>query len=75
MFAVLLAALASAVFSARIRVDANLESLLPTGSETVRALKETQKRFGSADLFTISIVGSDPAVIARIQDTLRSRMA
>jgi predicted RND superfamily exporter protein len=74
VFAVLLAALASAVFSARIRVDANLESLLPTGSETVRALKETQKRFGSADLFTISIVGSDPAVIARIQDTLRSRM-
>ena len=74
MLLVLLAAAASAVISTRIRVDGNLESLLPTGSKTILALKETQKRFGSADLFTISIVGSDPAAIARIQDTLRSRM-
>ena len=71
---VVLAAVASAVVSARIRVDGNLESLLPSGSETVHALKETQDRFGSADLFTVSIVGPDPAAIARIQDTLRSRM-
>jgi len=72
--AVLLAALASAVYSTRIRVDGDLESLLPEGSQTVHALKETQRRFGSADLFTVSIVGSDPAAIARIQDSLRDRM-
>jgi predicted RND superfamily exporter protein len=74
VLAILLVAAASAVYSTRIQVDGNLESLLPTGSTTIHALKETQKRFGSADLFTISIVGSDPAAIARIQDTLRSRM-
>ncbi len=70
----LLIALVAVAVSSRIRVDGDLDALLPSGSKTIRALEETRKRFGSADLFTISIVASDPTVVAKVQDQLRTRM-
>lgn len=69
-----LVAIAAIAVSARIRVDGNLDALLPNGTRTVRALEKTRERFGSADLFTVSIVASDPAVVARLQDQVRGRM-
>src|ERR1035437_1491923 len=70
----LLIALVAVAVSSRIRVDGDLAALLPSGPNTIRALEETRKRFGSADLFTISIVASDPTVVAKVQDQLRTRM-
>jgi predicted RND superfamily exporter protein len=70
----LLAAGAAWVATQRIRVDADLESLLPQSSPTIRALKETKARYGSTDLFTVSIVDSDPGRIAAVQDRIVRKM-
>jgi uncharacterized protein len=60
--------------SKHLRIDPDLESLLPQSSRTILAMHETKKRFGSTDLFTISMVAEDPAEIARIQDRIRKQM-
>ncbi len=60
--------------SLKIRLDPDLESLLPRKTETFRALRETNKRFGSADLFTIAIVMDDADSVARIQDEIDSTL-
>ena len=60
--------------SRQLRIDPDLESLLPQQSRTIQAMHETKRRFGSTDLFTISMVARDPAEIARIQDRIRKQM-
>lgn len=52
------------------KVDPRLEALLPKDSPTLASLRETQKRFGSTDLFTLAIEAKDPVEIAKIQDQL-----
>ncbi|MFC1585309.1 RND family transporter [Fibrobacterota bacterium] len=69
----------SAVFPIRnLRIDADLDDLLPPDSKTVQAMRKVQNRFGSADLFTIAIQMADQsgnaAEIASIQDELARRM-
>ena len=59
--------------SRQLRIDPDLESLLPQQSRTIQAMHETKRRFGSTDLFTISMVARDPAEIARIQDRIQTR--
>jgi predicted RND superfamily exporter protein len=58
----------------KIHLDANLDSLLPRNTETIRAMKEARARFGSTDLYTIAIVMDNPDTIARIQDELKSTL-
>ena len=70
----LMLAVACVLISLRIRLDPDLESLLPRKTETFRALKETNARFGSADMFTIAIVMKDPEAVARIQDGIDSAL-
>lgn len=52
------------------KVDPKLEALLPKDSPALAAMKETQKRFGSTDMFTLAIQGKTPQQIAEIQDQL-----
>ena len=59
-----------AVYSTRLRIDANLDALLPRDTETIRAMGEAKKRLGSSDLYTIAISIDDPAELARLQDRL-----
>jgi uncharacterized protein len=70
----LLVAVVAGLLATRIRVDADLEGLLPKNSPTIRALRETKARYGSTDLFTVSIVASDPALIASVQDRIVGQM-
>jgi len=70
----LLGVLASLQATRRLRVDAGLESLLPKGSPTFLALEETRRRYGGADLFTISIVAPSPQTVAAVQDSLQAQM-
>ena len=72
-FFVLLAAIAG-LLATRIHVDADLEGLLPQKSPTIMALKETKARYGSTDLYTVSIVASDPALIASVQNRIVTQM-
>ncbi len=76
--AIVLASLLIAGFgiwcSTKIRLDANLDSLLPRNTETIRAMRETKARFGSTDLYTISIVSDNPDTVARIQDELKAEL-
>ncbi len=58
----------------RIHLDANLDSLLPRNTETIRAMKEAKARFGSTDLYTIAIVLDNPDTIAKIQDELKATL-
>jgi len=74
LLAFVILALLAGLLATRIHLDANLESLLPQKSKTILAMKETKQRFGSADLFTISIVMKDPIEIAHIQDGIRKEM-
>jgi hypothetical protein len=72
--AFLLFAVLAGLLATRIHVDADLEGLLPKDSPTIRALRETKARYGSTDLYTVSIVASDPALIASVQDRIVSQM-
>ncbi len=74
LLAFLAFAILAALFATRIHLDSDLESLLPQKSETIQAMKETRKRYGSADLFTVSIVMKDPVEITHIQDGIRHEM-
>ncbi len=58
----------------RIRLDANLQALLPRNTETIRAMNEANKRYGSSDLFTIAIVMRNPDTVAKIQDSIQARL-
>jgi len=60
--------------ASHIRLDANLQSLLPRNTETVRAMKAVDARYGNSDLFTIAIVMKDPETVARIQDSIQARL-
>jgi len=57
-------------YSTRLRVDPNLDALLPRDTETIRAMQEAKARLGSSDLYTIALSMDDPAELARIQDRL-----
>ncbi len=70
----LLAALSGVIAALRIHVDADLESLLPKDSPTIVAMRETKTRYGSTDLYTVSIVMKDPAQIAKIQDRIKTHL-
>ena len=71
---VLFAVLAGGLAAWKIHVDANLESLLPQDSPTILAMREAKARYGSTDLYTISIVMKDPVEIARVQDRVREHL-
>src|SRR5262249_33613817 len=58
------------LYSTRLRIDANLDALLPRDTETIRAMQEAKRRLGSSDLYTIAISMDDPAELARLQDRL-----
>ena len=53
-----------------LRIDANLDALLPKNTPTIIAMGEAKKRLGSSDLYTIAIAIEDPAEVAKIQDRL-----
>jgi predicted RND superfamily exporter protein len=57
-----------------LRLNNNLSTLLPTHTPSVIALKESTQRFGSSDKFLIAIQGSDPVLVAEIQDSLKNRI-
>ncbi len=57
-------------YATHLRIDANLDALLPRNTETIRAMREAKTRLGSSDLYTIAISIQDPAELARIQDRL-----
>ena len=71
---IVLSAIVAVYFGMRIRIDANLESLLPQDSPTILAMRETNHRYGSADLFTIAFAMKDPTAIAKIQDGIGKEM-
>ncbi len=58
------------LYSTRLRIDANLDALLPRNTETILAMGEAKRRLGSSDMYTIAIVLNDPAELARLQDRL-----
>jgi uncharacterized protein len=70
----LVLAIAAGVLGTRIHIDADLESLLPKDSPTIQAMRQTKARYGSTDLFTVSIVMKDPAEIARVQDRVKRHL-
>lgn len=70
----LLAVCAGWIAASRIHLDADLESLLPKDSPTIQAMRETKARYGSTDLFTISIVMERPADVARVQDRVKREL-
>ncbi len=57
-----------------IKLDSQLDKLLPKNTPTIQALNETNKRFGSADLFTISIQHEDPVEIVKIQKEIKAHI-
>ncbi len=57
-------------YASHLKIDANLDALLPRDTETIHAMREAKARMGSSDLYTISIVMDDPAELARLQDRL-----
>jgi len=77
-FPVLVIALCLAMLAwlpvSKLRIDANLEDLLPQDTPTLEAMRETSQRYGSADLFTLAIQMDDPVEIARIQDFLKNEI-
>lgn len=74
VLAFLLLAGLAAWLGTKIRVDADLESLLPQNSPTIQAMRETKARYGSTDLYTVSIVSKDPVLIASVQDRIVREM-
>jgi hypothetical protein len=64
----------SGLLATRIHVDPDLEGLLPRNSPTIRAMRETKARYGSSDLYTVSIVAKDPVLIASVQDRIVKHM-
>src|SRR3954462_7120827 len=54
------------LYATRLRVDANLESLLPRNTRTIRAMNEAKLRLGSSDLYPLAIAIDDPAELARL---------
>ena len=69
LFSLALTALC-AWYATGLRIDANLEALLPRNTPTIRAMGEAKQRLGSSDLFTIAIAIEDPAELARIQNRI-----
>lgn len=63
-----------ALFAARLKVTPHLDALLPRDTPTIRALKETDRRFGSSDMYTLAIVMKDPAELARVQREAKARL-
>ena len=59
--------LLGAFFSTRLRVTPSLEALLPRDTRTIKALKETDLRFGSSDMYTLAIMMKDPVELCRVQ--------
>ncbi|MBW8888179.1 MAG: MMPL family transporter, partial [Fibrobacteres bacterium] len=57
-------------YSTRLKVDPNLDALLPKDTETIRAMQQAKARLGSSDLYTIALSMDDPAELARLQDRL-----
>ncbi len=57
-------------YATHLRIDANLDALLPRDTETIRAMHEAKARLGSSDLYTIAIVMNDPVELAHLQDRL-----
>ncbi len=60
----------SGIYSSHLKIDANLDALLPRNTETILAMQEAKSRLGSSDLYTIAISLDDPAELSRLQDRL-----
>ncbi len=58
----------------KIRLDPDLDDLLPRDTPTIRAMHETNKRFGSADLFTIAIQMDNVEECARVQQEIKNEI-
>ncbi len=58
----------------KIRLDADLDDLLPRNTPTILAMKESNQRFGSADLFTIAIQSDSPVLVADIQREIKNQI-
>ncbi len=73
-YVIVLATLAFAGFcswySTHLRIDSNLDALLPRDTETIIAMHEAKQRLGSSDMYTIAIALDDPVELARLQDRL-----
>lgn len=62
------------LFAKRLKVTPSLEALLPSDTKTIVALKETDKRFGSSDMYTLAVMSKDPVEVCRIQRDLKNRL-
>lgn len=54
-------------YATHLRIDGNLDALLPRNTETIHAMKEAKLRLGSSDLYTIAIAMDDPVALATLQ--------
>lgn len=54
-------------FASRLRIQTNLEVLLPEGTRSVLSLKESEKRMGSVDFFTIAFHDTSLTKVAQMQ--------
>ena len=61
-------------FSTKLKVTPSLEALLPRDTRTIKALKETDKRFGSSDMYTLAIMMKDPVELCRVQRAAKARL-
>jgi uncharacterized protein len=63
-----------AFFSTHLRVTPSLEALLPRDTRTIKALQETDKRFGSSDMYTLAIMMKDPVELCRVQREVKEKL-
>jgi predicted RND superfamily exporter protein len=70
----ILMALLAVIPITRLRIDANLDDLLPRNTPTIQAMKESNRRFGSADMFLIAIQMDDAGEIAKVQDEIKNEI-
>ncbi len=74
LFYTLLLLVPAVTLMLNLRIDAQLDELLPKNTPTIKAMKETNKRFGSADMFTIAIQMDNPVDVALVQDEIKAHM-
>lgn len=72
VFFILLLAASLVPIATRLKINADLSSLLPKDTPSVIALEESYERFGSTDRFMIAIQSKDPYLVAEIQDSVKA---
>lgn len=63
-----------AFFSGNLKINSDLSVLLPDSTPSVKALKESNARFGATDKFMIAIQAKSPQLVADLQDSIQADM-